>query len=115
MGEFRDKPMDQLRLKRIEIIEIPEKFYFKVSAAATYLGISANSLRKYTDLGLIAAKRLPSGDRLYCKDDLDSFFQSLDDAVHQLPPVGRHAQARIESTQSNPSASPKRKETGNGY
>ena len=107
--------MTELAVTRIEIVEIPERFYFKVSAAATYLGISSNTLRKYTDLSLVPAKRLPSGDRLYSKDDLDNFFSSLDDAVHQMPPVGRHAHSRIESTQSNLSANPKRKEAGHWH
>ena len=68
-------------LKRVEILEVPEKFYFKVSAAATYLGVSANTLRKYTDLGLIKARRLPSGDRSYSKDSLDNFWDGLPDAL----------------------------------
>ena len=70
-----------LELKTIAIIEIPERFYFKVSAAAEYIGLSANTLRKYTDLGLIGAKRLPGGDRLYCKESLDEFFEQLPDAL----------------------------------
>ncbi len=65
-------------IKRIEVIEVAEQFYFKVSAAAKYIGLSANTLRKYTDLGLIKAKRLPiSGDRTYRKDWLDEFMESL--------------------------------------
>lgn len=64
-------------LRRIEILQIPERFYFKVSAAARYLGNSPNSLRKYTDLGLVSARRLPGGDRLYCREDLDAFVASL--------------------------------------
>jgi len=70
-----------LELKTIAIIEIPERFYFKVSAAAEYIGLSKNTLRKYTDLGLIDAKRLPGGDRLYCKDWLDEFYEKLPDAL----------------------------------
>ncbi len=70
------------QIKRIEVIEVPEQFYFKVSAAAKYIGLSANTLRKYTDLGLIRAKRLPiSGDRSYRKDWLDEFIESLPNAV----------------------------------
>ena len=58
------------QIKRIEIIEVPEQFYLKVSAAA-----------KYTDQGVIKAKRLPSGDRTYRKDWLDEFMENLPDAV----------------------------------
>ena len=73
------------QIKRIEVIEVPEQFYFKVSAAAKYIGLSANTLRKYTDLGLIKAKRLPiSGDRTYRKDWLDEFMESLPDAVDRF-------------------------------
>ncbi len=52
-----------------------------MSAGAKYTGFSKNSLRKYTDLGLIKAKRLPSGDRTYRKDRLDEFMEGLPDAV----------------------------------
>ncbi len=68
-------------LKTIAIIEIPERFYFKVSDAARYIGLSPNTLRKYTDLGLIKARRLPSGDRLYCKEWLDEFVEKLPNAL----------------------------------
>ncbi len=71
----------QKQIKTIEIIEVPEQFYFKVSAAAKYIGLSANTLRKYTDLDLIRAKRLPSGDRTYRKDWLDEFMGNLPDSV----------------------------------
>ncbi len=69
------------QIKRVEIIEVPEQFYFKVSAAAKYTGLSPNTLRKYTDLGLIRAKILPGGHRLYRKDWLDEFVERLPDAL----------------------------------
>ena len=69
------------QIKRIEVIEVPEQFYFKVSAAAKYIGLSANTLRKYTDLGHIRAKILPGGDRIYCREWLDGFIGDLPDAV----------------------------------
>ncbi len=73
------------QIKSIEIIEIDEQFYFKVSDAAKYIGLSPNTLRKYTDLGLIKAKRLPiSGDRSYRKDWLDEFMENLPDAVDRF-------------------------------
>ncbi len=74
----------QKQIKRIEVIEVPEQFYFKVSAAAMYIGLSAKTLRKYSDLGLIKAKRLPSGDRTYRKDWLDEFMENLPDAVDRF-------------------------------
>ncbi len=74
----------QKQIKRIEIIEVDEQFYFKVSAAAKYAGLSPNTLRKYTDQGLIKAKRLPSGDRIYRKDWLDEFMENLPDAVDRF-------------------------------
>ncbi len=55
----------QKQIKSIEIIEVPERFYFKISSAADYTGLSKNTLRKYTALGHIRAKILPGGDRIY--------------------------------------------------
>ena len=66
---------------RIEVVEVPERFYMKVGTASRYAGFSPNTLRKYTDLGFIRAKILPSGDRLYCKEWLDEFVENLPDAV----------------------------------
>ncbi len=75
----------QKQIKTIEIIEVPEQFYFKVSAAAKYIGLSPNTLRKYTDRGEIKAKRLPSGDRTYRKDWLDEFMENLPDSAYNHP------------------------------
>ncbi|MDA2934028.1 MerR family DNA-binding transcriptional regulator [Acidobacteria bacterium AH-259-D05] len=71
------------QIKGIEIIEVPQRFYFKISAAAQYTGLSKNTLRKYTDLGLIRAKILPGGDRIYCKEWLEEFIENLPDAVNK--------------------------------
>ncbi len=75
------------QIKRIEIIEVDEQFYFKVSAAA-----------KYTDQGLIKAKRLPSGDRTYRKDWLDEFMENLPDAIDSFTiPAYNHTQSDLSS------------------
>ena len=100
-------------VRSIHIIAIPERFYFEVSAAARYLGISSNSLRKYTDLGMIKAKRLPNRDRLYCQADLDGFVTSLDDAIEQRGAVGRHT-TNLELVQSDLSATPRKEDRPNG-
>jgi len=85
-------------IKRIEVIEVPEQFYFKVSAAAKYAGLSANTLRKYTDQGFIKAKRLPSRDRIYQKDCLDEFMENLPDAVdHFTVSAYNHSQSDLSS------------------
>ena len=70
-------------IKRVEILEIPERWYMKVGRAARYIGMSPNSLRKYTDLGVIRAKKLPSGDRIYSKEWLDDFVENLPDALKE--------------------------------
>ena len=89
------------QIKSIEIVEVDEQFYFKVSAAAKYIGLSPNTLRKYTDLGLIKAKRLPiSGDRSYRKDWLDEFMENLPDAVDLFTVSAyNHPQSDLSSTQ----------------
>jgi len=90
------------QLKRIEIIEVPEQFYFKVSAAAKYIGLSANTLRKYTNLGLIKAKRLPiSGDRTYRKDRLDEFMENLSDSAYNHPQSDLSSNPRKEFDNGN--------------
>ncbi len=96
---------DHKQIKRIEIIEVDEQFYFKVSAAAKYIGLSPNTLRKYTDLGRIKAKRLPNGDRIYRKDWLDEFMENLPDAVD------RFTVSAYNHPQSDLSSNP-RKEVG---
>ena len=82
----------QLRMMIIGRIEMPGRFYFKVSQAAQYLGISANTLRKYADLGLVKAKRLPSGDRIYSRLWLDGFVSDLPDGVENDESVWRKRQ-----------------------
>ena len=65
------------KIKHVEILEVPGKFYMTVGTASTYVDLSPNTLRKYANLGLIKHKRLPSGRRLFCKDWLDQFVNEL--------------------------------------
>jgi excisionase family DNA binding protein len=48
-----------------------------VGEAATYLGVSAASLRNWSDRGLVLAYRTPGGQRRYARDDLDRFIDSM--------------------------------------
>jgi len=65
-----------------------------VGQAAEYLGVSAASLRKWSNDGLVATYRTPGGQRRYARDDLDSFIDSMREtgpADHAVPRLGRGA------------------------
>ena len=53
------------------------KRLLNVSQAATYLGVSAASLRTWSDRGLVLSYRTPGGQRRYARDDLDRFIDSM--------------------------------------
>lgn len=48
-----------------------------VGEAATYLGVSAASLRNWSNQGLVAVYRTPGGQRRYSVVDLDAFIESM--------------------------------------
>jgi len=48
-----------------------------VGEAATYLGVSAASLRNWSDKGLVPFYRTPGGQRRYELPDLDRFIDSM--------------------------------------
>jgi hypothetical protein len=62
--------------KPVTLIQVPNKRLFQVAAAARYLGISPNSLRKYADLGLIRALKFDRR-RVFDLEDLNRFVASL--------------------------------------
>jgi hypothetical protein len=64
-------------MKAIQFVSVPEQAAFRVRAAAKYLGISPNTLRKRTDLGLIPTRRDECGDRVYLLKDLEAYLNSL--------------------------------------
>ena len=92
-----------------ETSSLPEQFYFKVSAAAKYMGLSPNTLRKYTEPGHIRAKFLPGGDRNYCKEWLNVFMGNLPDAVVNF--TGTFRPSAYNPSKSDLSSNP-RKEVG---
>ena len=55
----------------------PAKRLLNVGEAATYLGVSAASLRSWSDRGLVPSYRTPGGQRRYSRDDLDRFIESM--------------------------------------
>jgi excisionase family DNA binding protein len=48
-----------------------------VREAAHHLGVSAASLRKWSNQGLVQTYRTPGGQRRYSVDDLDEFIRSM--------------------------------------
>lgn len=53
------------------------KRLMNVSEASTYLGVSAASLRNWSDKGLVPFYRTPGGQRRYELVDLDRFIDSM--------------------------------------
>lgn len=52
--------------------------FLRISDAAAYLGVSANTLRNWERLGKIAAHRHPmNGYRLFKKEELDLLLEPL--------------------------------------
>ena len=63
-----------------------------VGDAAAYLGVSAASLRKWSNEGLVGTYRTPGGQRRYSVDDLDAFVRSMrEPAQFAVPRLGRGA------------------------
>lgn len=51
--------------------------FLNVSEAADFLGVSAASLRKWSDQGLVPVYRTPGGQRRYAPADLEQFLASM--------------------------------------
>ena len=54
--------------------EKPDDLY-NITAAAQFLGLSSDYLRRLTDGGKIKARRTPAGHRLYTRRDLETFME----------------------------------------
>ena len=70
----------------------PNAKLLNVGDAAEYLGVSAASLRKWSNEGLVATYRTPGGQRRYSRDDLDTFIDSMREPSpvgHAVPRLGR--------------------------
>jgi excisionase family DNA binding protein len=63
-----------------------------VGRAAAYLGVSAASLRKWSNDGLVPVYRTPGGQRRYSVSDLDEFMRSMrEPGRYAVPRLGRGA------------------------
>ena len=70
---------------------MPRKTKFmNVGQAATYLGVSAASLRNWSNRGLVPVYRTPGGQRRYDATDLDDFMHSMREPVEAANGTGDH-------------------------
>lgn len=69
--------------------------FLNVSEAAEFLGVSAASLRKWSDQGIVPVYRTPGGQRRYAPADLEEFLASMrqpsQPSVGAVPRYGRNA------------------------
>ena len=73
-------------MKAIQIVTIPEQAVFYVRDASKYLGISPNTLRKRSDLGLVPCRQDENGKRVFLLEDLDTYRKSLPPFQHNGNP-----------------------------
>ena len=57
-------------------VERTPRHFLNVGQAAEYLGVSAASLRNWSDQGKVPVYRTPGGQRRYRVSDLDKFIES---------------------------------------
>jgi excisionase family DNA binding protein len=53
------------------------RLVFTSSQAASYLGVSLATIRRWTDAGHIACYRTPGGQRRFARQQLDDFMSSM--------------------------------------
>ncbi len=59
-----------------DLKQVPNRRLFGTAAAAKYLGVHPNTLRKYSDLGYLQALEI-AGRRVFDLVELDRFISSL--------------------------------------
>ena len=64
--------------KTVALIQVPNQRLFSTKAAAQYLGVHPDTMRKYADLGWIKPKKLERR-RVFALEDLDTFINALQD------------------------------------
>ena len=69
--------------------------FLTVSEAAARLGVSAASLRKWSDQGLVPVYRTPGGQRRYEARDLDEFLASMREPTYRPPRRSRRGPAPV--------------------
>ena len=59
------------------------------SEAARHLGVSLSTIRRWSDMGYLAGRRTPGGQRRFSIQQLDEFIDSLESGgpLRQAPPA----------------------------
>jgi excisionase family DNA binding protein len=68
---------------------------FTSSQAASYLGVSLATVRRWTDAGHIGCYRTPGGQRRFSRDQLDDFVASMQQGVDSSAEVEQRGDARV--------------------
>jgi excisionase family DNA binding protein len=56
---------------------VPTELAFTSSQAATYLGVSLATVRRWSNDGYLRGYRTPGGQRRFSREQLDAFVRSL--------------------------------------
>jgi excisionase family DNA binding protein len=59
------------------VIQQERPRFLNVGEAAEYIGVSAASLRKWSNQGFVSVYRTPGGQRRFSPSDLDEFMSSM--------------------------------------
>ncbi len=62
--------------RTVALIQVPNQRLFSTKAAAQYLGVHPDTVRKYADLGRIIARKLERR-RVFTLEDLNAFIDAL--------------------------------------
>jgi excisionase family DNA binding protein len=63
---------------------------FTSSQAATYLGVSLATVRRWSDAGHISCYRTPGGQRRFSREQLDGFIASMQREGHGAARAAKH-------------------------
>ena len=64
------------------------RLVFTSSQAASYLGVSLATIRRWTDAGHISCFRTPGGQRRFAREQLDVFISSMQRDGNGVQPHG---------------------------
>jgi len=69
---------------------------FTSSQAATYLGVSLATIRRWTDAGHVSCYRTPGGQRRFSREQLDGFIASMQQGGEvEQPEIDIHARPAV--------------------